>query len=205
MALRLNWTLTFIILCTFVFILQQFDFFDWTYFSFTPAYAFDRPWTFITSMFLHADTSHLFFNMFALFVFGLPLERILGSQRFFVLYFLSGILGDIGYMVTASNPFIPAIGASGAIYGLMGTLAMLMPQLTVFIGGFFPMPMIFAVFFWTISEFLGLFAPSNIARGAHLAGLFLGIAYGLYLRRKESKNRPKRQIVKLEGYADWER
>lgn len=205
MALRLNWTLTFIILITLVFIIQQLDFFDWTYFAFTPAYAFDRPWTFVTSMFLHADISHIFFNMFALFVFGLPLERILGSQRFFILYFLSGILGSIGYIVTTSDPTIPAIGASGAIYGLMGTLAMLMPGAMVFIGGFFPMPMIFAVFFWTISEFLGLFAPSNIARGAHLAGLFLGIAYGLYLRKQAEKNKPKHQNIHIEGYADWER
>ncbi len=205
MVLRLNWTLSFLLICTAVFILQVLDAFDWTLFAFIPAYALERPWTFVTSMFMHADLSHLFFNMFALFVFGLPLERILGSQRFFVLYFTAGILGSVGYMITSSDPFIPAIGASGAIYGLMGTLAIMMPELTVFVGGFVPMPMVFAVFFWTISEFLGLFVPSNIARGAHLAGLFLGIAYGFYLRKQQEKNRPKKHKIRLEGYADWER
>lgn len=205
MSLRLNWTVTLIIVCTGVFFLQILNLFDWSYFAFTPAYAFERPWTFITSMFLHADITHLFFNMFALFVFGLPLERIIGSQRFIVLYFLSGILGSIGYILTSSNPFIPAIGASGAIYGVMGTLAMLMPNAMVFIFGLVPMPMFMAVIFWTLSEFLGLFAPSNIANGAHLGGLFLGLVYGYYLRKQAEKNAPKQHKIHIEGYADWER
>ena len=203
--MRLNWTLTFLIIAVLVFFLQLTNIFDWQLFAFTPDLAFGMPWTFITSIFLHGDLTHLFFNMFALLMFGLALESRIGSRNYLIIFFLAGILGSIGYMVTATDPSIPAVGMSGSIYGIMGTLAMIMPGTMVFIGGFFPMPMIFAVFFWGISEFLGLFYPSGIARGAHLAGLFIGILYGLYIRKQEEKWNRKRRKIELRGYADWER
>ncbi len=203
--MRLNWTLTFLIIAVLVFFLQLTNIFDWQLFAFTPALAFDMPWTFITSIFLHGDLTHLFFNMFALLMFGLALENRIGARNYLIIFFVAGILGSIGYMITARNPLTPAVGMSGAIYGTMGALAMIMPGTMVFIGGFFPMPMIFAVFFWGISEFLGLFTPSSIARAAHLGGLFIGILYGLYLRRQESKGKVRRRKIELTGYADWER
>ncbi|MBI2005502.1 MAG: rhomboid family intramembrane serine protease [Candidatus Aenigmarchaeota archaeon] len=203
--MRLNWTLTFFIIAVIVFFLQFTGLFDWRLFAFTPALALEMPWTFITSIFMHADLAHLFFNMFALLMFGLTLESKIGPRNYLTIFFVSGIIGSIGYLLTSSNPLIPAIGMSGSIYGIMGTLAMLMPGTMVFIGGFFPMPMIFAVFFWGISEFLGLFYPSGIARGAHLAGLFIGILYGLYIRKKEETYSRRRRRVEIHGYADWER
>lgn len=199
--MRLNWTLTFLIIAVVIFFLQLTNIFDWRLFAFTPALALKMPWTFITSIFLHADLTHLFFNMFALLMFGLALENRIGSRNYLMIFFIAGILGSIGYMLTARNPLIPAIGMSGAIYGVMGALAMIMPGTMVFIGGFFPMPMIFAVFFWGISEFLGLFVPSGIARAAHLGGLLIGILYGVYLRKKEAKHHKR---VQIHGYADWE-
>ncbi len=153
------------------------------YFYFVPAFALSRPWTFITSIFLHADFSHLFFNMFALWIFGMHLERQLSRTQYLAIFFLAGIVGNLGYMVTAPNATTPGLGASGAIYGVMGTLALLMPSMIVFVGGI-PMPMFVAAFVWALTEYLGLFAPGNIAHGSHLAGLFIGIGYGLYLRRK---------------------
>lgn len=204
MDLRLNWTIVFLASSVVVFLLQAIGIFNWNLFAFTPALSLERPWTFVTSMFLHADFVHLFFNMFALLMFGLPLESRIGSGRYLAIFFISGIVGSIGYMATAGDSFIPAVGMSGAIYGIMGALAMLMPGATVFIGGFAPMPMIFAVFFWGISEFMGLFTPSNIARGAHLGGLLIGVLYGLYLRRKYS-DRSKTRKTRISGYADWEK
>ncbi|MBI1978463.1 MAG: rhomboid family intramembrane serine protease [Candidatus Aenigmarchaeota archaeon] len=203
--MRLNLTLTFFIIALAVFFLQLTNIFDWRLFAFTPALAFDMPWTFITSIFLHGGFSHLFFNMFALLMFGLSLENRIGPKNYLVIFFLAGMLGSIGYMFTAGNPNTPAVGMSGAIYGIMGALAMIMPGTMVFIGGFFPMPMIFAVFFWGVSEFLGLFYPSGIARGAHLAGLFIGILYGLYIRKQEKKYGHRRHRVEIHGYANWER
>ncbi len=203
--MKLNWTLTFFGIAVVVFFLQNMEFFNWRLFAFTPELAFEMPWTFVTSIFLHADIAHLFFNMFAMIMFGLALESRIGSNKFLVIFFASGILGSIGYMLTSTDPSIPAVGMSGAIFGIMGTLAILMPTTMVFIGGFFPMPMIFAVVFWGISEFLGLFVPSGIARGAHLGGLLIGVLYGFYLRMQESKHKPRHRRVEISGYADWEK
>ncbi len=152
-----------------------------TYFSFTPNYALEEPWTFVTSIFLHFDMRHIFFNMLALFMFGIVLESKIGHGKFLLIFFLSGIIGNVGYMMTTSDPNIPAIGASGAVYGIMGAAAIVMPFALVFVS--IPIPMIAAAFLWGISEFSGLFVPSNIAHGAHLAGLFIGVIYGLYLRK----------------------
>ena len=201
---KLNWTFTFLITAVLVFLLQLTGIFDWGLFAFTPALALQHPWTFVTSMFMHADLAHLFFNMFALLMFGLSLENRIGTRNFLMIFFIAGILGSVGYMITARSSSIPAVGMSGAIYGIMGALAILMPGTMVWMGGFLLMPMIFAVFFWGISEFLGLFTPSNIARGAHLSGLFIGILYGFYLRRKLVKATRTRQ-AHISGYADWER
>ncbi len=173
-------------------------------FAFTPALALEQPWTFITSMFMHGDFTHLFFNMFVLLMFGIALEGRVGVTRFLFIYFLAGIIGSLGYMVTATDSFRPAVGASGAIYGVLGTLAILMPATMIWVGGFFPMPMAVAVLFWALSDFFGLFAPSGIAHGAHLGGLFVGLIYGFIMRRRENRRRVRERRVKLDGYASWE-
>lgn len=188
------WTFILIGICAVVFVLEFYlPLID--YFSFVPADALTRPWIFVTSIFLHANTetvngvetvylSHIFFNMFALFVFGIYLEPRIGSKNFLLIFFLSGIIGNIGYMATAPGSDIPGIGASGAIYGVMGTLAVIAPFLIVYVAGLLPMPMIAAAGFWTLMEFFGLFYPSDVAHGAHLFGLFFGITIGLYMRAR---------------------
>ncbi len=155
----------------------------WFLFSFVPLLAFDMPWMFVTSIFLHADLSHLFFNMFSLLIFGMYLERMVGRRLFLILFFVAGIIGNVGYILTSSNALIPAIGASGAIYGVMGTLAVLAPFLLIFIYGIIPLPMIIAAGAFAVLDIMGLLVPSGIAHGAHLAGMVVGIGAGLYLRR----------------------
>lgn len=176
-----SWTFIFIILCVIVFIIQNVT--DlWIYFAFFPAASLSFPWMFITSIFLHADLSHLFFNMIALFFFGTSLERLIGRNAFVALFLLSGLVGNLGYMITTTNLHIPAIGASGAIYGVMGTLAVLEPFTMVYIYGILPLPMIAAAILWGLLDFTGLFAPSGIAHGAHLGGMFVGVFLGIYYR-----------------------
>jgi membrane associated rhomboid family serine protease len=194
-----KWTLAFIILCTIIFFLEPKDpeypgsFYIDTknpmndIFSFTPALALERPWTFVTSIFLHADFTHLLFNMFALFMFGIILENKIGPRNFVILFLLSGIFGSVGYMITDFGSSVPAIGASGAIYGIIGALAAMMPFMIVWVTGIIPMPMVAFAFIWAIIEFLGLFSPGDIAHGAHLGGIFVGILYGIYLRKNEKK------------------
>jgi len=182
-----RWTFVLIIACAVVFLLQQTGIFDWRLFAFTPGLALERPWTFVTSIFLHADFSHILFNMFALFMFGIILENRVGSRNFVILFFLSGIAGSIGYMITASDSMIPAIGASGAIYGIIGVLAVVMPLMIVWVWGGIPMPMIVFAAIWIALEVLGMLSPSDIAHSAHLGGVIAGIIYGIYLRMSERR------------------
>jgi len=151
--------------------------------TFIPAYSFDYPWMFVTSMFLHASVDHIFLNMLALLFFGSYLERVVGSRAFLCIYFVSGMIGNVGYMVTTNNPYVPALGASGAIYGIVGTLAVLTPRLTVFVYGVLPLPMMAFATLYGLLDFAGLPSPSGIAHGAHLGGLVVGLGFGLYLRR----------------------
>lgn len=189
------WTLFFLATITVIFSLQSF--FPFGDFLFVPATAFERPWTFITPIFLHGGFQHLFFNMLALFFFGLSLESRIGRKQFLLVFFVAGIFGSLGYMITAANPYTPALGASGAIYGVMGALAVVAPFSIVYVG-YAPMPMILAAFLWGTTEILGLFGPpTGIARGAHLGGLFFGIIYGFYLRRKLAREMMRRRVRKV--------
>lgn len=152
-------------------------------FAFTPAYVFSRPWTLVTSVFMHSGFSHFFFNMFALLMFGTALERLIGSRRYIMLYMAAGIIGNLGYMLTQPNALIPSLGASGAIYGVLGCYALLRPHDIVYMN-FIPVPMYIAAVLWVGMETVGLFAPSSIAHGAHLFGLVLGFAYGWRLKNE---------------------
>jgi len=187
----LKWTFIFIIACVAVFILQIAGIITDNNFAFTPALAFEKPWTFITSMFLHADFVHILINMMVLFFLGVVLESRIGSVHFVILFLLSGIVGSIGYMITAADSTIPAVGASGAIYGVLGVLAVLLPLAMVYIYGIIPMPMIGVAILWGLLDFFGMFTPGNIAHGAHLGGLFIGILYGFYLRTTVKKRYKK--------------
>jgi membrane associated rhomboid family serine protease len=110
----------------------------YNYLALTPALILSGKalWTFITSMFMHGGFFHIFANMFSLFFIGTFLERIIGKKRFFWIYMASGIVGGI-FFVIASYIFggleIPAVGASGAIFGLLGVLAVLVPWSKVYL------------------------------------------------------------------------
>ena len=164
--------------------------------AFYPAYILDLPWSFVTSIFLHANIEHLLFNMIALFFFGYTLETMVGRRLFVLIFFLSGIFGNIGYLLTSiigiTPMTIPAIGASGAIYGVVGTIVVLTPLKRVFLYGFFPLPLVLVVAFWIFLDLIGLFAPSNVANGAHLGGIIIGILAGFYIRKK---------LVKVQYYT----
>lgn len=87
-------------------------------------------WTFFTSMFAHVAFFHIFVNMFSLFFIGNFLEKIIGKRRFFWTYLISGILGGIFFVFSGlifGKTDIPALGASGAIFGILGVLAILVP------------------------------------------------------------------------------
>ncbi|MCD6371753.1 MAG: rhomboid family intramembrane serine protease [Candidatus Aenigmarchaeota archaeon] len=183
-----RWTSRILLVCIIVFVFQltieEFD----LLFSFIPAMAIKQPWRFITSIFMHADPAHLFLNMFALLTFGNYLELKIKPKKFLLVFFASGILGNLAYFLTSPTSSIPAVGASGAIFGIIGTLAILYPHLIVYFF-YVPMPLVFAAFFWTLISIVGMFIPSQIAHQSHLAGLLFGMIYGYYLKKKASKRK----------------
>ncbi|MFH1750324.1 MAG: rhomboid family intramembrane serine protease [Candidatus Micrarchaeota archaeon] len=154
-------------------------------FAMTPSHLLTEPWTIITSMFLHGNFLHLFFNMFGLFMFGPFLEAKVGGRNLLILFFACGILGNMGYAVTSGFGNVPVIGASGAIYGILGALAILQPNLMVFVG-FIPMPIYIAAVFWFFAEFAyGITGvQQGIANFAHLFGLFGGLIAGKFFRKE---------------------
>jgi len=144
-----------------------------------------RPWTLLTAAFLHAPRDfgqHLLYNMFALFIFGTVLEAIIGSRRFLLLFFAAAIAASIAGII--AYPDVPSLGASGAIMGVIGTLAVLRPKLMVWFGG--PVPLIVAAAIWALIDLAGLFSPvqTGIGNAAHLAGMGLGIVFGFAWRKE---------------------
>jgi membrane associated rhomboid family serine protease len=139
------------------------------------------PWTLITYMFLHASILHIFFNMLMLFFFGPILERQIGSFRFLGLYLGSGILaGLVQVLFFGGN----VLGASAAIFGVMGALAMLMPDLRIYLY-FVPMKIIYAVLLFAFLDIIMIPSGDQVAHLAHLAGLAVGLMYGYLLRKSK--------------------
>ena len=163
--------------------------------------AFQKPWMFVTAIFLHADFLHLGYNMLALFFFGLTLESIVGARIFLAIFFLVGI--DASFVSVFF--YERALGASGAIYGLIGSLAILRPRMVAFALGV-PMPMLAAAFAYFVLDILGVFYPTNVANLAHITGLFVGALAGLLLRKKFPEPRKgKEKAVSERELDEWER
>ena len=182
-----KWTFYTLAACTVIFFFEPLLPMDQL--MFTPAYAFSRPWTFVTAMFLHANFAHLFFNMLALFFFGIYLEPRIGGNRFLFAYFSAGLLGNLGFWLFNPTSMIPALGASGAIYGILGVLAVLEPTLIIYVD-FIPMPMVVAAVLWLLTSLVGIFGPpTGIGYQAHLVGLLFGFGYGFYLRKSREERR----------------
>jgi membrane associated rhomboid family serine protease len=106
--------------------------------GFDPLHAWERPWTFITYMFLHENVLHLAFNMLMLFVFGPSVEDRMGGRVFFLYYLLCGIGGAVlSFLLMQWAPVGVVIGASGAILGVTVAFAWYWPNHQVFV---FPLP-----------------------------------------------------------------
>ncbi len=135
-----------------------------------------KVWQLVTYMFLHANVMHILFNMYGLYLFGNYVLTRLGTRRFLILYFLSGISGAGLWLLFNWGSMSPVIGASGAVFGIMMAAAMFYPNMRIMLI-FPPIPM-------TLKTFVAVFAAievfselSNMQGGvAHLAhmGGFLG-------------------------------
>lgn len=162
----------------------------------------ERPWSVFTYMFLHGDFSHLFFNMIALALFGSILESIIGYKKFLIVFFSAGITSGIISILFYSA----VVGASGAIFGVLGILGVIRPKMAVYPMGLVPMPMIAAIIIWAIFDLLGTFYPDQIAHFGHLSGLIFGLLIGLKLRGKYKivKKKEKKIDLTKEQLEEWE-
>jgi membrane associated rhomboid family serine protease len=152
-----------------------------------------EPWRMLTSVFLHSTSSvlHILFNMFTLFVFGRVLEQLLGHGRFLVLYIASGLAGSLGVMLIAPVD-TAVIGASGALFGLMGAFVVIQRKL-----GAEMRPMLLLL---GINLVIGFVLP-GVAWQAHLGGLVGGVAIGFIFVQTRSPARRQAQGWWLAGFC----
>lgn len=141
------------------------------------------PWQLVSYLFLHANFAHIFFNLFALWMFGQAIENLWGTRRFAIYYFITGIGAGILQLLITSGA--PTIGASGAVFGILLAFGMMFPNRPIFLL-FFPFP-IKAKYFVAIFGALQLFngvtsADSGVAYFAHLGGMLFGFILIRYWR-----------------------
>ncbi len=136
-------------------------------------------WQLGTYLFLHGGIGHIFFNMFALWMFGSELERYWGPRAFLKFYFVTGI--GAGFLSVLADPSgtAPTIGASGAIYGVLMAYGMMFPNRYVYLYFLFPVKVKYFVgVLGLIAFFSSLSAPgSTIAHVAHLGGMMVAFFY----------------------------
>jgi membrane associated rhomboid family serine protease len=136
-------------------------------------------WQLVTYMFCHANFTHILFNMLSLFIFGVQLERRMGSGEFLLFYILSGIGAGLVTMLvnTATGQGMTyVVGASGAIFAVLLAFAAFFPDTRIFIFGILPMRAPTAVLVFAGIEVFSMFTNLNsgVAHLAHLAGALFG-------------------------------
>ena len=149
-----------------------------------------QPWRMLTSAFMHASVLHLLFNMFSLFIFGPIIEHAIGRVRFAALYLLAAFGGSVAVLLLA--PSSAVVGASGAIFGLLGAFFIIQrrlggnnTQLLVLIG---------------LNVAFGFIVP-NVAWQAHLGGLVVGAAVAAVYMATRHRSKKAIQIASVAGIA----
>ncbi|MCL2863581.1 MAG: rhomboid family intramembrane serine protease [Methanimicrococcus sp.] len=159
-----------------------------------------RPWTLITHMFLHSQSLifHILFNMFVLFSFGPYLERLIGKKQFIFMYLTSGIIAALGFILfevlSKGETGIGLVGASGAVSGVLGAVAVINPNMRVYVY-FIPMKIKYMILIFVLISLLFMGDGSFIAHTAHLSGIIIGLVFGYYYRgRLISKLRKQSEL-----------
>jgi len=144
---------------------------------------------FLTNMFLHGGWGHLISNMWILFIFGDNVEDRMGKVRYFIFYMLCGIIASFTHFILHRNSLVPAIGASGAISGVMAAYMIMFPKSTIvsfvpifIIPLFLPIPAIIYIGIWFLGQLLSgttslmlSDSATGIAFWAHIGGFIGGL------------------------------
>ena len=167
---------------------------------FSPSYLLTgkNPYSIITHMFVHANLLHFIFNAFALFTLGLYFEEKVGSLRFGIIFFGTGVIAAFLYALGTNFQIRGVVGASGGLFGIIGAYARLYPRDRF---AFFPLPLPLPIYTWAFIFFLGSmllhFVPGlclipNVAHLAHVCGLFAGLAIAPLVMKIPEKEKKKR-------------
>ena len=183
------------------------DFMIRTFAMFYPASPLFHWWQPLTHMFMHGGWWHIFFNMYTLVMFGMVVERALGTKKFLILYFVTGLGAvalhtgvewlDVHRLAASASPAAqadvldilrtPMVGASGAVYGVLVAFAMLYPEARMTL--IFPPVTLDAK--WMVAIFIGIElltgitgTQMGIAHFAHLGGALFGFLLILYWRKR---------------------
>jgi rhomboid-like protein len=160
-----------------------------------------RIWTLLTAVFSHNMFFHFFINMFVLNSFGPIVEKSLGSQKFLRFYLLAGVLSSLSHCLVSAwllrQPGLPALGASGAISGVILVFALLHPKAKILLLGIIPLPAIIGALAFIGLDLWGLTAQAHggglpIGHGAHLGGALAGIIYYLFFSQSVRHSLPTR-------------
>jgi membrane associated rhomboid family serine protease len=155
-------------------------------------------WQLATYIFLHGGIGHILFNLLALWMFGGELESYWGSKKFLFYFFFCGIGAGLCTVVFSPYQFIPVIGASGAIYGILLAFGWLFPDRLIYLYFLFPIRAKYFVIIFGLLEFLYFSTGGTgggVAHLTHLGGLVFGLFYMAYptirqrIRRKYYKRK----------------
>jgi membrane associated rhomboid family serine protease len=150
-------------------------------------------WVLLTAVFSHNLFFHLFINMFVLNSFGNAVEPVLGSKYFLIFYLIAGIFSSFTHALVSAfllgQPDLPAVGASGAIAGVVLLFALFFPREKLLFFGILPLPAIWGALIFVGLDVWGLISQAEggglpIGHGAHLGGAFCGIVAYLYWRKR---------------------
>lgn len=177
--------------------------------AFDPEYLFtgNKIYTIITSMYMHLDPIHLVFNMIFLLFIGLSLEEKIGTIRFAVIFYVTGIAAAVTYSFTTGliHENVIIMGASGGLFGVLGAYARLYPTDKF---AFLPFPYPLPIFTWAFIFFLfavvATFVPGicfgrNVANIAHVGGLFSGLAIAPLVMKIKDKEKKKIAPINFEA------
>lgn len=136
-------------------------------------------WQLFSYMFMHASFTHILFNMLALWMFGMELEHVWGSRKFFIYYLLCGFGGGLANLLIAPmfTAVGPTVGASGAVYGILLAFGMMFPERPIYIYFLLPIKAKYFVVMYMAFEIFSVGSMDGVAHFAHLGGALVGFLY----------------------------
>lgn len=149
-------------------------------------------WQLFTYQFMHGSFTHILFNMFVLWMFGMEIENVMGSRKFLLFYIACGLGAGIAQTFIPpmlSENLAPTLGASGAIYGVMIAFAMFFPDRYILLYFLIPIKAKYLITIMVIFEFMSVGNQSVIAHIAHAGGALTGFLFILLDRRGEFSGR----------------